>query len=282
MADQATIQLQQALDSYDKHVGSGTRPCGTYLANTDELVGLTNPDSIVLDNACGTAVVTEAIIRRCRRENLPLPRIYAADIKDSLTSLATYKLQSLDAGDRVTVHVTPGEKLDFPDDTFTHSITSCGFPFFADADAGAREVLRTLKPGGIAVCTAAAHLDYFAGGMLPAQDAAKPDAEPTVNPMEGKWDSEAPVGEFMRRNGFKDVKTTSHRAFYSADTHDELNDKLLGLWWMIKPTWSDEERKKFSAVFREKTKEHAVECTQWDGSPGIGWGMTFTVAYGRK
>jgi ubiquinone/menaquinone biosynthesis C-methylase UbiE len=282
MADDSQTQVLRAIEGYDTHVGNGTRPIATFLANSPELEGIASPDAVVLDNACGTAIVAEEIIRRCRRENTALPRIYAADSKDMMTGLATAKLQNLDVGDRVTVHTTAGEQLEFADNTFTHSVTSCGFPFFEDADAGAREVFRTLRPGGVAVVTSAAQLAYVNAVIKPGHLAAKPNEPGFVDPTPPRWQDQAQMEKCLRDAGFENVTTTTHTAYYAGETREKLVETLLGLWWMVKPDWSADERARFEATVTELTAKTAVECTMWDGRPGIGFEMVFIVVIGRK
>lgn len=282
MSTESDNQMQQAIDGYDKHIGSGTRPIAVWLATSGQVEGIDSPDAVILDNACGTALVAEEIIRHGRKVNKPLPRIYAADIKDNLTALASFKIQQLDVGDRVSVHTTPGEKLEFEDDLFTHSITSCGLPFFADADAGAREIYRTLRSGGTAVITSAAHLSYIETIIVPGHLAARP-AEPSfVNPLDPRWRDEAAMEKCMRDAGFKNVRSLIHTAYYAGETREEALETLLGLWWLIKPEWTEEEKGRFADKAKERLEEATVECTMWDGRPGFGFEMGFIVVIGQK
>jgi len=45
------------------------------------------------------------------------------------------------------------EKLDFPDEAFTHSITNLGIFFFADADETAKQTFQTPKGEGTSIVT---------------------------------------------------------------------------------------------------------------------------------
>ncbi|KAJ4168552.1 hypothetical protein NW754_010470 [Fusarium falciforme] len=54
-----------------------------------------------------------------------------------MADISRKKLDALGVSATSSAAVMPGEKLEFQDETFTHSITNLGILFFTDGDAGA-------------------------------------------------------------------------------------------------------------------------------------------------
>jgi DNA gyrase subunit B len=90
------------------------------------------PDSVVLDVACGTGLVS-ALFRG------KVARLVGADITEAMFEQARPFVDEL--------VVAAGEALPFADATFDRVVCRQGIQFMRDADA-VREMLRVLKPGG--------------------------------------------------------------------------------------------------------------------------------------
>lgn len=111
------------------------------------LIGPFSKGDQIHDNACGSGAVTETIMA------LPPPEvsIYATDINEQfvqgVAALSEQKKWP------VTTANMSAQKLEFSDKKFTHSFTSFAFHCLGDHDTAAKEVYRTLKPGGTAIAS---------------------------------------------------------------------------------------------------------------------------------
>lgn len=92
------------------------------------------PDAEVLDVACGTGLVSAWFKGR-------VARVVGADITEAMFEQARDRLDEL--------VVTPAESLPFADGSFDIVICRQGTQFMDDA-AAIREMVRVLKPGGVA------------------------------------------------------------------------------------------------------------------------------------
>ncbi|KAM3431588.1 hypothetical protein MY4824_007009 [Beauveria thailandica] len=282
--------------TYEQATGSSTRAIARQILKLQVFQNLFDApqDAVVLDNACGTGIVAEEIITRCRRQQSPdgggggggggaVPEIRAADPVDKMVAACAAKFSSLGVTDRCSAAVMPGEKLTFADGTFSHSITNMGLLFYTDAAAGARELHRTLRPGGVAVVTTWARLGQVDDILYPAQRRARPGAELMKLPLEPRWFDPAQVEACLRDDGgFADVKIELRNAYYAASTTDALADQVLELSGMISKTWTEEEKASFGQAVRELTPNVTVPCTQVDGSNGYGVPVTAIVAICTK
>lgn len=94
----------------------------------------------MLDNVCGTAAVTDEVLKR-----FPSAMNYAVDSSLGMTDIAKSTIEGKGWTGRVETGVMDGQKLTFGEEMFDISVTNFGIFFFPDPESGAREVRRTLK-----------------------------------------------------------------------------------------------------------------------------------------
>ncbi|POR31693.1 hypothetical protein TPAR_08100 [Tolypocladium paradoxum] len=268
---------------YERSTGKCTRELARALLDLPQLQDLCSAEAVVLDNACGTAIVADEIINRCRQQNTSIPEIHAVDPAPNMVDLARAKLAALDATHRCTAAVMPGEKLAFGDAAFSHSITNLGILFFNDGAAGARELHRTLRPGGVAVVTSWADVGYLRGVIQPAHKAARPDDAPFDLPIPKAWLEPAHVERCLRDDGgFAAVEMLERVVHYGAATRDELRQMSLDTFQALWKDWTGEELERFRGAMAECIERVAEPYTMVDGTPGVGIRMRAIVAVCRK
>ncbi|KFY82902.1 hypothetical protein V498_08403 [Pseudogymnoascus sp. VKM F-4517 (FW-2822)] len=91
-----------------------------------------NTDSVVLDNACSTAIVRGEIFRALPASDI-LPTVHAVDINPAVVGSARSKPVIAAHADHIHFEVMLAEKLTFLGAIFTYSITNIGIFFFTDA-----------------------------------------------------------------------------------------------------------------------------------------------------
>jgi demethylmenaquinone methyltransferase/2-methoxy-6-polyprenyl-1,4-benzoquinol methylase len=108
---------------------------------------LERPDAVVLDLCCGTGDLAFSLSRYARA------RIIGADFSHAMLVRARAKSRSLSPGS--TSHGTPlsfceadALRLPFADASFDLITTAFGFRNLANYEAGLREILRLMRPGG--------------------------------------------------------------------------------------------------------------------------------------
>jgi demethylmenaquinone methyltransferase/2-methoxy-6-polyprenyl-1,4-benzoquinol methylase len=108
------------------------------------------PDACILDLCCGTGDMTFALRRQSGRSS---PQILGADFSHAMLQRATAKSSAAQNGAK------PGKSppewieadaldLPFPSSHFDLVTSAFGFRNLADYDAGLREIVRVLRPGG--------------------------------------------------------------------------------------------------------------------------------------
>ena len=123
---------------YDRHLGPVI-----FEPYADDLTARLRPraNARVLEVACGTGVVTRALLAR-----LPsAARIVATDLNQGMLDHARARLP---ADPRLELRTADAQQLPFPDAAFDHYVCQFGIMFFPDKVGALREAARVLAPGG--------------------------------------------------------------------------------------------------------------------------------------
>jgi SAM-dependent methyltransferase len=102
--------------------------------------------TVIHDAACGLGPVTESILQISPPKSTV---IHATDFAPPM--VAIYNMFAQKKGWNTEAKVMDCQKLGFPDAMFTHTFLSLGLPIMANPVAAAKEMYRTLQPGGTAV-----------------------------------------------------------------------------------------------------------------------------------
>lgn len=102
---------------------------------------LKRPDARVLDLCCGTGDMTFALLRRARTNQ---PEIIGADFSHTMLQRAVFKSRNTP----LRWIEADALRLPFADDYFDLVTSAFGFRNLADYDAGLRQIVRVLRPGG--------------------------------------------------------------------------------------------------------------------------------------
>jgi demethylmenaquinone methyltransferase/2-methoxy-6-polyprenyl-1,4-benzoquinol methylase len=105
---------------------------------------LMRPDARVLDLCCGTGDMTFALRRQAGTSS---PQIMGADFSHAMLQRATSK-SSAQNGSAPAWIEADALNLPFPNEHFDLVTSAFGFRNLADYDAGLREIVRVLRPGG--------------------------------------------------------------------------------------------------------------------------------------
>ncbi|MCJ1446551.1 MAG: hypothetical protein MMC23_007056 [Stictis urceolatum] len=242
--------FHQIANNYERMTGGATRTIAS------ELVKLSPPitgDSTILDNACGSGIMIEELYKAMPKGTHPT--IKAADAAPSMIDLLKYKIKQ-EGWSNVEAVTSPGESLTYPDDSFTHSFTNHGLFFFKDADQGAAEIYRTLKPGGTAIISTWKDVGYW-DSFKETESKIRPQAEHSEFPVSKEWE-QASFGEgILRRAGFKNIQVSEHEGLMRADSLEAFADNL-GI--ILRPNamrdWTTEESAQYSNVMQEMLRQN--------------------------
>ncbi|CAN5236731.1 class I SAM-dependent methyltransferase [soil metagenome] len=203
--------------AYDRHVGRYGAPLASALV---EFAGIAQPTR-ALDVGCGTGALTSLLAER-----LGPGKVSGVDPSEQFVEACRRQLPG------VEIILASAEALPFADETFDAALSQLVVNFMRDAEAGAREMARVTRRGGI---VAACVWDY--GGEMTLLRAFW-DAAREVDPGraaadEGvmmRWCHDGDLAELWRIAGLRDVRSGSlmARAAY-ADFEDLWSPLLAGV-----------------------------------------------------
>jgi ubiquinone/menaquinone biosynthesis C-methylase UbiE len=269
----AAEHFNKSAANYEAITGGCTRELAQHAISLITGLKPLTSESRILDNACGTGIVTDVILQSGIQ-----PEIHAVDCAENMVNIARGRFSS---HPNVHAAVMAGEELSFPDDTFTHSITNLGLMFFTDADKGAREIARTLHPDGVAVVTGWATRAPFKI-IQEVQAEVRPDDTPSKMPVADIWLDPEHTKAVLSGAGLDVHASTAVDVHMGAETADGVADLLTRFGSKAFASWSEEEKEKVAAVMKKKiVRERAVPFTRPSGS-GIGIKLTGTIFVVRR
>ncbi|KAL4880322.1 S-adenosyl-L-methionine-dependent methyltransferase [Aspergillus karnatakaensis] len=277
----AAYAFNKASDVYERLTGGCTREVAQYILFLNPKV---TSSSVVLDNACGTGIITEEIINLFP-DPASLPQVYAADFAPTMISNLTTKatrngwIPDPNTGTEreekklnviLNISVQNAEELQYEDNTFTHSYTNLGFPFFPDGVKAAGQVYRTLSPGGTAFVTTWKKLGYLRP-IHQAQLAVRPEATPWEVPMPREWMTREKLVGVLEGGGFErgKIEVFEKVVGYRGEDLDDLMDILKTAFLrLVTEGWSEGEKERWVEEVRggltEEEKETArLEMVAW-------------------
>ncbi|KAL4866959.1 hypothetical protein BDV12DRAFT_172123 [Aspergillus spectabilis] len=265
----AAAAFDKASDIYERMTGGCTREVAKYILTLDPKV---DSSSIILDNACGTGIITEEILNHFSESR---PRISAADFAPSMVSNFTTKAKAkgwITDGDvnHLTVSVQNAEELTYPDESFTHSYTNLGFPFFADGEKAAAQLYRTLRPNGTAFISTWKTLGYLQP-IHRAQLAVRLDSTPWEPLMPKEWLTKEKLVRVLVAGGFEPDRIEVHERTvgYRGKNLEALLDIMkMSFLGQVTDGWNEEEKLIWVKELRESLTEDekmnaSVEMVAW-------------------
>ncbi|KAJ7587388.1 hypothetical protein C8J56DRAFT_941834 [Mycena floridula] len=115
----------------------------------------------VLDNACGTGVVSTLLYDAFKGRYDTL-NLICGDFSPQMVAACKGRVEQME-GLKAEVRILDGQAIDIPADTFTHVLTNFGFQSFPQALLGLTEAVRVTQPGGTIGMT-----NWIEAGWVPA------------------------------------------------------------------------------------------------------------------
>jgi len=249
---------------YPRQTGNSTK--NLFAQIKDQLAPITS-SSHIHDNASGPGTATEVILKTV----LPdiRPKIVATDMVPAMIEALDAEVSEQDWGNNVATAVMNSQKLDLPDDSFTHSITNMSVFNFSDPLRGIKEIHRTLQPRGQAVITTWKR--FGIGEVIhEVQRRIRPDL-PLMKYSGEEMHSADAVMDLMLTAGFgkKPIKVLQKSQIVAGEDLEGLSDFARGPFTEpARKDWTDEEQAKWKSVLdqvldEEKEKHGGVKFEMW-------------------
>ncbi|KAJ4118796.1 hypothetical protein NW765_007981 [Fusarium oxysporum] len=248
----ATEHFNKTADKYEATTGGATRELAHHaISFIADLKPLTS-ESKILDNACGTGIVTDIILKSGIQ-----PEIHAIDVAENMVSIARDRFAS-----HPNVHAAAmaGEELSF---LTTPSPTP----------------LRT--SASLAVVTGWTMMEHIKI-IQEVQAQIRPNDTPFKPPVPDIWLDPEHTKAVLSGAGLDVHTSTVVDVHLGGETADGVADLLThGFGSRAFESWGEEEKEKGAAVMKKIVRERAVPFTRPSGS-GVGIKVTGTIFVARK
>lgn len=223
-------------------------------------------DAIIHDSACGLGPITQEILATSPPSSI---KIHATDFAPPMAGI--YNQISQARGWQITAKQMDVQNLNFPDDFFSHVFLSFGLPIIENPAAAAKEMYRTLKPGGTAITAFWLQIPQGENGSATRRAIWGPEAQLAIEPKPEHKDREyAP--SLLVKGGFNadDIQLFEKSAFLPVRDLDQFS---TAIWTAIgQPVggWTQEDEDRWDeavATYKERLQKRTG--FQRDGNGNI-------------
>lgn len=163
----------------------------------------TGPDASVLELACGTGILTEAL-----RKHLPESvHLTATDLNQPMLDYAAAKLSDIKG---ITWRLADAANLEFPSNSFDAAICQFGLMFVPNKAAALHEIYRVLRRHGVFLFSVWDALQYNDLARITHETAAAlfPENPPDFYEVPFCLHNQAELAEMLSEAGFIDLEFT--------------------------------------------------------------------------
>ncbi|KAI9846076.1 MAG: hypothetical protein M1837_004332 [Sclerophora amabilis] len=243
--DAAKEHFDKISANYERLTGGCTRDVARHLLSLGPPITST---STILDNGCGSGVVTDEIFKSQAPTALPAT-IHAVDVSPGMVQLTQAKAER-GGWQNVKTGVMGAEELTFPDNTFSHSFSNFVVFFAPDAVKATSQIHRTLKPGGTALITAWDHLGFLPPALKVQKD-IRPDLPPFKMPIPDEWFTASHFEKVLSSAGFEKISMTQKQTAMREADLDGLAGIISEFLIKITESWTDAEKEQWRPKLRE-------------------------------
>ncbi|KAJ6261524.1 hypothetical protein Dda_4194 [Drechslerella dactyloides] len=211
------------------------------------------PDSVILDNCCGSGAITTAILELAKDQGFTPAKIHATDLSPGMINDVRELHKDEPALQTATMDA---QELKFADNTFSHVICAFGVFFCRDPDVGFQEMYRVARPGSVTVVTS-----WMTVGWVPVVDYIIQK----IRPGQKKFEFPVPPGferaEWMQAKmttcGWENVKVREIQDYTQAP--NDIGSAIQPILGDALEGWTDEEKQRFTEMFDEAAEACGIE-----------------------
>jgi SAM-dependent methyltransferase len=236
-------------------------------------------DAIIHDTACGLGPITQSILATSPPDTI---KIHATDFAPPMAGI--YNQIAGASGWSTRAELMDASKLEFPDATFSHVFLSFGLPIIADPVAAAREMYRTLRPGGTAITAFWLQIPQGQCASETRRVVWGPEAALAVEPKPQHSDR-GYIPSLLVEGGFRaeDVRLFEKSAFLPVEDLDVFSRAIWSAIGQPMGGWTQEDEERWDeAVAKYKERLQLREGFQRDGQGKITLEAIVQVAIVQK
>ncbi|KAL4897897.1 S-adenosyl-L-methionine-dependent methyltransferase [Aspergillus ambiguus] len=244
-----------------------TGPFAQILVNYSGVAQNTRPP-VILDHACGTGVVSDALVHSLDLQTIKSWDLTCGDISPGLVEYMSRKIQD-EGWPNAKAKLVDAQDTKLPTGHFTHIFAAFALVGFPNPAAALRECLRILQPGGTLaisnwqlpewIVIAKAAVETMPGNL------PFPTVKEFLSKLNEGWDSEEPTRAHLQREGFDaiEVETVTQKISLPQSTLVELIIPILP--FILSHFWTQEQRKEYEKDIPTALQRYLAERYGADG-----------------
>ena len=203
---------------------------------------------VLLDNACGCAVVTKQLFNLLQPSPPQDMQIICGDLDMTMVEGTQKIIEARGWSDHVQCEKIDSHNTPFEDAKFTHVLMNFGPQLMKDAQQMLKDSHRVLRPGGTIGFTT-----WTKPGFIPSIMAVFPDFNPGATPVAGEWRDAQKMTEILTAIDFHNVEVNP----VDFETNEEDIDGYLELmsdFLMAKFLQQGDNKEKYTQYMRQPGK----------------------------
>ena len=268
MTDEINVRAPEAWDERSRDYEQASEPFTSLMAIAlvDRLV--IRPGERVIDIGCGPGALAIHLARAGAD-------VTAIDHSEGMIGRLRHRLEAAEEELPIDARAMDGQALVFGDDQFDVAISAFGIFLFPEYEAGLREAVRVLRPGG-RIGLGTWHGRFGAGPSLLLHETFGelfPERE-TAFPWSGvaAWGDADRLEQSMRQAGVDGVRIEPHTETWTFASVDDVTKPAQAMFRML-PNW---------AALEEAERARLIDRVVWKLGPGLAIPSTALLATGIK
>ncbi|KAF7986407.1 hypothetical protein HWV62_31259 [Athelia sp. TMB] len=241
---------------------------------------------VILDNACGTGIVTSLLYQMMPEENVKNMDLVSGDISTGMVDTVKQRIEE-NGWKGVKAQVVDGMNTGFPDKYFTHVITNFGIMLMPEPEEALEECFRILQPGGICALTSWKTIGWIpdAREAIATIEGAPPfpDTIKFLHSMgKGEWHETSWVETTLKRLGFENIELNIARNVPSMGTPEAYGKSfsgMLGQMLLGSKSWTKDDLEKYGQSLGPAVTKFQKEKI---GDKDVEFEMVAIIATARK
>ncbi|KAJ5805104.1 hypothetical protein N7474_010991 [Penicillium riverlandense] len=276
-------------DSFVSGYKTGERITGTFarsLVDQSRILteSSTAPDRplVVLDNACGTGVVSSILHHGLDEQARKQWTLTCGDISELMLKYTRARAEE-EGWLNVEVKSVDAQDTGLPSGQFTHMFTAFAFMALPQSQAALDESLRILQPGGtIAFST------WIEPGWVSVMNNAIatmpgnlpfPTAKEFLSTIgDGQWDSVLWIESQLQQRGFTDINVKADTEHIPLTNKEMLESTMMMFPVIAQNFWTAEQREQHQAKVRPALARYLEEQYGEDGVVPMDWTAILSTA----
>ncbi len=236
-----------------------------------------NEELVILDEACGTGIVSKHLMDALSLNSKKNLELTCADNADAMLKVIAKRIETNGWKNAKTAK-SDGIDTKLPSSHFTHILLNFGPMIFSDSKKGLSECYRMLRPGGTLAMTSWEKVGWMpdmraAMASDPELPAMPPDDQlrKAFSSTDGaKWDEAPWVQDFVSDIGFVDVRVEKVHHRSSLTNVTEFMGMIQGVFMLLINTqWTEEQKEKYRDRAKNVIEKYMVDKygegeIQWD------------------